>query len=57
MGMSKDLGRRQFLARAASGIAALSLGGCDKLSTTPWFANLLGTAAARLYSRPLKAAH
>jgi DMSO/TMAO reductase YedYZ molybdopterin-dependent catalytic subunit len=42
--MPKDLGRRQFLARTASGIAALSLGGCDKLSTTPRFVKLLDSA-------------
>jgi DMSO/TMAO reductase YedYZ molybdopterin-dependent catalytic subunit len=44
MGTPKDFGRRRFLARAASGIAALSLGGCDSLSATPWFANLLDSA-------------
>jgi DMSO/TMAO reductase YedYZ molybdopterin-dependent catalytic subunit len=42
--MLKDLGRRQLLARAASGIATLSLGGCERLSTTPWFVNLLDSA-------------
>ena len=44
MGMLKDLGRRQFLTRATTGLAALSLSGCDRLSTTPWFVNLLDSA-------------
>jgi DMSO/TMAO reductase YedYZ molybdopterin-dependent catalytic subunit len=44
MGMPRHLGRRQFLTRATTGLAALSLSGCDRLSTTPWFANLLDSA-------------
>ena len=44
MGVPKRLDRRRFLARAASGIAALSLGGCDRLSSSPQFVNLLDGA-------------
>jgi DMSO/TMAO reductase YedYZ molybdopterin-dependent catalytic subunit len=42
--MPSHLGRRRFLSRTVSGIAVLSLGGCDQLSTKPWFANLLDSA-------------
>ena len=42
--MPSHLGRRRFLSRTVSGIAVLSLGGCDELSTKPWFANLLDSA-------------
>src|SRR5487761_205951 len=43
MSVPKRLGRRRFLARAASGIAALSLGGC-KLSLSSRSVNLLDSA-------------
>jgi DMSO/TMAO reductase YedYZ molybdopterin-dependent catalytic subunit len=40
----RRLGRRGFLAHAAGGIAALSLGGCDRLSDNPWFTGILESA-------------
>src|SRR5579862_5222071 len=38
--------RRRFLYRAASGIAALSLGGCDDPSFNPWVTKVLESAEA-----------
>jgi DMSO/TMAO reductase YedYZ molybdopterin-dependent catalytic subunit/thiosulfate reductase cytochrome b subunit len=35
------LGRRRFLARASGSVAALSLGGCDRISTAGWFTRAL----------------
>jgi len=46
MATGRTLARRRFLARAASGIAALSLAGCDRLSTASWFTDLLESAEA-----------
>jgi DMSO/TMAO reductase YedYZ molybdopterin-dependent catalytic subunit len=37
-------GRRRFLARAAGGVAALALGGCDRISSAGWLTRLLGRA-------------
>ncbi|MGH8152688.1 MAG: twin-arginine translocation signal domain-containing protein, partial [Rhodanobacteraceae bacterium] len=37
------LDRRKFLTRALTGVAALALGGCDRLSPTGWFTRMLGT--------------
>jgi DMSO/TMAO reductase YedYZ molybdopterin-dependent catalytic subunit len=42
----EGLGRRRFLARAASGIGALILGGCDELSNDPGVTRLLESAEA-----------
>lgn len=39
---AKTEGRRRFLARAAAGLALLSLSGCSKLSQKPWVQNALG---------------
>ena len=39
-------GRRRFLTRTASGIAAVALAGCDRLSENPYFTNILGSAEA-----------
>ncbi len=35
--------RRQFIARALGGAAALMTAGCDRLSHSEWFVNMLGT--------------
>jgi DMSO/TMAO reductase YedYZ molybdopterin-dependent catalytic subunit len=37
-------GRRRFLARAASSVAALSLGGCDRIASAGWLTRFLGRA-------------
>ncbi len=45
MSTSEKIGRRGFLLRAAGGLAALSLGGCDdSLSENPTVVNILETA-------------
>jgi DMSO/TMAO reductase YedYZ molybdopterin-dependent catalytic subunit len=44
MATDLPLGRRRFLGRAAGGIAALSLGGCDRISAAGWFTRVLGSA-------------
>src|SRR5579863_4182589 len=45
MNTSKEIGRRGFLLRAAGGLAALSLGGCDdSLSQNPTVVNILESA-------------
>lgn len=41
---SRDDGRRRFLQRALAAGGALLLSGCDRLSQSAWFANLLGSA-------------
>lgn len=38
------MNRRQFLQRALTGASALFLAGCNKLSNTTWFPQLLGSA-------------
>lgn len=40
-------GRRRFLTRTASGIAAVALAGCDRLSENRYFTNILGSAEVR----------
>ena len=45
MSTPKEIGRRNFLLRAAGGLAALSLGGCDdSLSQNPKFVDILESA-------------
>ncbi|MGH6974804.1 MAG: twin-arginine translocation signal domain-containing protein, partial [Stellaceae bacterium] len=36
----KPLGRRRFLGRALASGAVLTLGGCDRLSQSPWVVGL-----------------
>lgn len=40
----RPLDRRRFLTRAATGVAVLTLGGCNQLSQNPWFVGLLDSA-------------
>ncbi|MGH6995870.1 MAG: molybdopterin-binding protein [Stellaceae bacterium] len=40
----KPLGRRRFLGRALASGAVLTLGGCDRLSQSPWVVGLLDSA-------------
>lgn len=40
----KTLNRRRFLGRAAAGAVVLTLGGCDRLSQSPWVVGLLDSA-------------
>src|SRR5262249_13559181 len=38
------LNRRRFIGRAAASASLVALGGCDRLSQTPWFTNILDSA-------------
>lgn len=44
MTADRAFGRRRFLARAGAALATLGLGGCDKLSQSPWFEQILDSA-------------
>jgi len=44
MSETGNLNRRGFLARVASSLGALLLGGCDRLSESHWFPRILGSA-------------
>ena len=44
MTADRAFGRRRFLARAGAALAALGLDGCDKLSQSPWFEQILDSA-------------
>lgn len=44
MRAQRRIERRRFLGRAASGGAALLLGGCDRLSHSTWFSRMLNSA-------------
>ena len=46
---SKGLGRRQFLGLGAAGLGSVLLGGCDRLSESPSFREVLGSAEGLTY--------
>ena len=44
MTVDRAFGRRRFLTRAGAALATLGLAGCDKLSQSPWFEQILDSA-------------